>query len=152
MNTAPLDNKQFELTIEECIDSLETLFKWYQKDNEFNYQLTVEDSPFNQLKKQIKTTLKDYELIKQTKFIVADKKISDDDLEKLKNQGMFVGNLGQCEIKPLFDKETQKKLQALEIIKNHYGKYILKKAYKNCYAGDYILLKEVLKCEHQTLL
>ena len=30
--------------------------------------------------------LKEYELMKQTKIIVTDKKVSDDDLEKLKNQ------------------------------------------------------------------
>ena len=56
-------------------------------------------------------------MMKQTKIIVADKKISDDDLEKLMNQRVFVGDLESCEIKPLFDEETQKKLKALEIIK-----------------------------------
>lgn len=65
----------------------------------------------------LETALKDYELLKQTKIIVADKKISDEDLEKLKNQRMFVGGLEQCEIKPLFDEITQKKHKALEIIK-----------------------------------
>lgn len=64
----------------------------------------------------IETALKDYESMKQTKIIVADKKISDDDLEKLKNQRMLVGDLGQCEIKPLFDEETQNKLKAFKII------------------------------------
>lgn len=59
--------------------------------------------------------IKEYEVIKQTKIIVADKKISDDDLDKLENQGMLTDL--QCEIKPLFDEETQKKLKALEIIK-----------------------------------
>ena len=59
--------------------------------------------------------LKEHEVMKQTKIIVADKKISDDDLEKLENQGMLTDL--QCEIKPLFDEETQKKLKALEIIK-----------------------------------
>lgn len=67
--------------------------------------------------KIIETALKDYELMKQTKIIIADKKISDNDLDKLKNQRMFVGNLEQCEVKQLFDKENQKKLKALEIIK-----------------------------------
>lgn len=66
----------------------------------------------------IEVALKDYESMKQTKIIVADKKISDDDLEKLKNQRMFVGSLGQCEIKFLPNEETQKKLKALEIIMN----------------------------------
>lgn len=65
----------------------------------------------------IENALKDYELMKQTKIIVADKEISNDDLEKLKNTRMFVGNLEQCEIKPLFDEKTQMKLKALEIIK-----------------------------------
>lgn len=66
-------------------------------------------------KEIIETALKEYETMKQTKIVVADKKISDEDLEKLKNQRMF-SDL-QCEIKPLFDEETQKKLKALEIIK-----------------------------------
>ena len=67
--------------------------------------------------KIIATALEDYELMKQAKIIVADKKISDDDLEKLKNQSIIVGNLEQSKIEPLFDEETQKKLEALEIIK-----------------------------------
>lgn len=41
------------LTIKECINRLETLFRSYSKDSEFNYQLSVSDSPFNQLKKLI---------------------------------------------------------------------------------------------------
>lgn len=41
------------LTIKECINRLETLFKSYSKDSEFNYQLSVSDSPFNQLKKLV---------------------------------------------------------------------------------------------------
>ena len=65
----------------------------------------------------IENALKEYELMKQTKFIVADKKVSDEVLEKLKNQRMFVGSLEQCEIKPLFDEETTKKLKALERFK-----------------------------------
>lgn len=42
------------LTIEECVNRLETLFKAYQKDSEFNYQLSVSDSPFNTLKQYAK--------------------------------------------------------------------------------------------------
>lgn len=64
----------------------------------------------------IETALKEYELMRQTKIIVVDRKISDDDLEKLKNQRMFVGSL-ECEIKPLIDEETKNKLKALEILK-----------------------------------
>lgn len=41
------------LTIKECINRLETLFRSYSKDSEFNYQLSVSDSPFNQLKKLV---------------------------------------------------------------------------------------------------
>lgn len=41
-------------TIDECLSSLETLFKAYQNDSEFNYQLTVKNSPFNRLKELIK--------------------------------------------------------------------------------------------------
>ena len=64
----------------------------------------------------IETALKEYEFMKQTKIIVHDKKISDDDLEKLKNQIIIADNLEQ-KIEPLFDNETKKKLKALEIIK-----------------------------------
>ena len=53
MITAPLDNRQFEQNIDECLSGLETLFKAYQKDSEFNYQLTNSNSEFNQLKKLI---------------------------------------------------------------------------------------------------
>ena len=67
--------------------------------------------------KIIATALEDYELMKQAKIIVADKKISDDDLEKLKNQRMFICSSGESKIELLFDEETQKKLKALEIIK-----------------------------------
>ena len=66
-------------------------------------------------KEIIETALKEYEMMKRTKIIISDKKISDDDLDKLMNQRMFTDL--QCEIKPLFDEETQKKLKALEIIK-----------------------------------
>ena len=60
----------------------------------------------------VENTLKDYELMKQTEVVVADKKISDDDLEKLKDQRIFIGG-----IEPLFDEETQNKLRALDVIK-----------------------------------
>ncbi len=63
----------------------------------------------------IEAALKDYELMKQTKFIVNDKKINEDDvLEQLKKGIITVNNL---KIESLFDEETQKKLKALEIIK-----------------------------------
>lgn len=65
----------------------------------------------------VETALKDYEMMKQAKIIVADKKISDDDLEKLKNQRMFICGSGESKVELLFDEETQKKLKALEIIK-----------------------------------
>ena len=74
-------------------------------------------------KEIIETALKEHELMKQTKIIVANKKINDDDLEKLKNQRMFVDSIEHCEIKLLFDEETQKKLKALEIIKKHISIY-----------------------------
>ena len=85
--------------------------------NDLRSWFTIHDENAQRDLNIIETALKDYELMKQTKIIVADKKISNDDLEKLKNQRMLVGSLEQCEIKPLFDKETQKKLKALEIIK-----------------------------------
>ena len=77
----------------------------------------VLDGKQNQDYKIVETALKEYEFMKQTKIIVSDKKISDDDLEKLKNQRIIVGNLEQSKIEPLFDNETQNKLKALEIIK-----------------------------------
>lgn len=66
---------------------------------------------------EIENALKDYELMKQTKIIVFDKKISDDDLEKLKNQRIFPCGVEESKVELLFDEETQKKLKALEIIK-----------------------------------
>ena len=71
-------------------------------------------------KQIIETALNEYEIMRQTKFFAADEKISDEDLEKLKNQRMIVISAEQCELKPLFDEETQKKLKALEIIKNKH--------------------------------
>ena len=50
-NESVMNPNQKELTAFECIESLETLFKAYKNDSEFNYQLNVEDSPFNTLKK-----------------------------------------------------------------------------------------------------
>lgn len=41
------------MTIDECFERLETLFKAYQKDSEFNYQLTSTNSAFNQLKNKV---------------------------------------------------------------------------------------------------
>ena len=67
---------------------------------------------------------------------------------------MFITNLDQCEIKPLFNEETQKKLKALEIIKNYIK--VDKDEYGLCWIKlfgcasigipqeEYELLKEVL--------
>lgn len=74
---------------------------------------------YHELCEIVETALKEHELMKQARFIIADRDISDEDLEKLKNQRKFVSNLEQCEIKPLFDEETQKKLKALDILKNY---------------------------------
>ena len=51
LDTVCLNKK--ELTLKESIESLKCLFKAYQKDSEFNYQLNVSDSPFNQLVKLV---------------------------------------------------------------------------------------------------
>ena len=106
----------------------------------------------------VENALKEYELMKNAKIIVPNKKISEDDFEKLRNQRMFVGNLEQCEIKPLFDEETIKKLKALDLIREK--PYLLENVfasdsyieYVRSYVGDfyytpkqYELLKEVLK-------
>ena len=107
----------------------------------------------------VKSALKEYELMKNAKIIVPNKKISEDDFEKLRNQRMFVGDLEQCEIKPLFDEETKKKLKALEIIKNDTHilndegvERIVIPFYDNIYTPkeEYELLKEVLKNDWKT--
>lgn len=112
--------------------------------------------------KIIATALKDYELMKQAKIIVADKKISDDDLEKLKNQRKFLCGSGESKVELLFDEETQKKLKALEIIKEKRVdvRYLFQckslRDYNFIYKGtnqsnlcltkeEYKLLKDVLK-------
>ena len=100
----------------------------------------------------IEIALKEYELMKQTKIIVANKNISNEDLEKLKNQRMFVGSLERSEIKPLFDEETQKKLKALDSIKDIINEGYLLLDYPtiaidvqtSIKKNDYDLLKEVL--------
>lgn len=53
METYSSPSYKREKTLRECIESLECLFKAYQKDSEFNYQLSVSDSPFNILKKAV---------------------------------------------------------------------------------------------------
>ena len=52
-NEVVMNPNKKELTAVECIERLETLFKYYVKDSEFNYQLNVSDSPFNTLKKLV---------------------------------------------------------------------------------------------------
>ena len=116
----------------------------------------------------IENALKDYELMKQAKIIVADKKINDDDLEKLKNQIMFLCSSGESKVEVLSDEETQKKLKALEIIKNkevnvqelfdfikkyeeHNGLYMYNghRPYgKRINEKEFDLLKEVLKMKY----
>ena len=68
--------------------------------------------------KIVENALKEYELIKQTRIIVVDKKISDDDLEKLKNQRIFASGLEESKVELLFDEETQKKLKDFEWLKS----------------------------------
>jgi len=87
-------------------NDLNTATKVFELNHEYNKAFDI-----------VEKALKEYEMMKQIKIIVVDKKISDDDLDKLKNQRVFVGNLEQCEIKSLFDERTQKQLKALEIIK-----------------------------------
>ena len=50
-----------EPTLKECIERLETLFKAYQNDSEFNYQLSSPNSPFNILKEAIYSIASDSE-------------------------------------------------------------------------------------------
>ena len=67
--------------------------------------------------KIIEAALKDYELMKQTKIITINKEVSDDDLEKLKNQRSFICSSEESKIELLLSEENQKKLKAFEIIK-----------------------------------
>ena len=103
----------------------------------------------------IENALREHELMKQTRFVVADKKISDEDLEKLKNQRMIVGKLEECKIEPLFDEEILKKLKAFEIIKKKgnflnldhnetYDKYYI-------YDNEYYMHNEITKEEYHLL-
>ena len=125
------DIKDDILPIKQDLDRLEKLEKENQElkekckileENEEAVLTTLEISvqENDKLKKVIETSLKEYELMKQTKIITADKEISNADLENIKNQRMFVSSLKQFEIKSLFDEETQNKLKALEIIKNKH--------------------------------
>lgn len=79
----------------------------------------VDGDRFKQDKAIIETTLKEYELLKQTEIIVTVKEITDEDLEKFKNQRMYIGSSEPCEIISVLDEETKKKLKALDIIKEH---------------------------------
>lgn len=72
-----------ELTALECIESLENLFKYYKKDSEFNYQLSVSDSPFNTLKKFLMSKLCD-EAVKPSealKYVIGKIVDLEDDLQ-----------------------------------------------------------------------
>ena len=71
--------------------------------------------------KVIETALKEYELMKQTKIITFDKEISNDDLEKLTHQRMFVAKSKQCEIKPLPNEEANGKLHKILEIEEELG-------------------------------
>ena len=53
MNEITTPSKSLTPTPKEAIERLECLFKAYQKDSEFNYQLTIPNSPFNVIKKYI---------------------------------------------------------------------------------------------------
>lgn len=67
--------------------------------------------------KIIENALKEYELMKNIRFVVADKKISDDDIDKLKNQRVLCVGAEETKVELLFDEKTQKKLKALDIVK-----------------------------------
>lgn len=58
-------------TIEECLLGLETLFKAYRNDSEFNYQLSSSNSEFNQLKARLA------ELKGRTLYVVTEGEYSD---------------------------------------------------------------------------
>lgn len=67
----------------------------------------------------IETALKRLEKNDNTRLIIVGNPSPDESVvEKTYKQGMFISNLEQCEIKPLFEEETEKKLKALEIINN----------------------------------
>lgn len=98
----------------------------------------------------IENALKDYEWLKPTKIIVANKEISDKDLDELKNKRMFVGSLKQCEVKPLFDEEHQlTKLKAFEIIKEKMVNVCAFISWNNVVDFDY---QKYLKLEYTYLI
>jgi hypothetical protein len=93
-------------------------FKELREQNDFLKQRNIpKEYRYDDELDIVETALKEHELMKKARFIVANKEISDDALEKLKNQRMFIGSLERCEIKPLFDEDIENKLKALEIIK-----------------------------------
>ena len=59
-----LPNKE-NRTIQENIDRLECLFKSYKNDSEFNYQLEVKNSPFNEIKEYIQKQEKLLNILKE---------------------------------------------------------------------------------------
>ena len=105
----------------------------------------------------VESALKEYETIKQIKIVVADAKISKEDLKKLINQRGFISNLQPCEIKSLFDEETQKKLKALEIIKEKVMPLVsldegeLCKGHYRVYDGELYMHTELTKEEYDLL-
>ena len=144
-----------ELTPLEALERLiENYYKMYQ-DTGYDDEYQRTNLPIDY--EIIETALKNYELMKQTKFIVVDKKISDEDIEKLKNQKIFAGNLEQCEVKPLFDEETQNKLKALEIIKEKPQTLFLVKTCENYdiyleLAQDTALIEDIYSSKEYDLL
>ena len=62
--------------------------------------------------------------VKQTEIVVADDKVSDEDLEKFKTQRKYIGSSEQCKVIPLCDEDTKRKLKALEKIKNKGCSYM----------------------------
>lgn len=109
------DPKRKEKTLKECIESLETLFKSYKKDSEFNYQLEVENSEFNILKKHflIEEGCDEYSL----------------PMPKIENQN-FKRYIKTADGK-VFDMEKIKKAIIDETYYNNYHDWELKREFKD---------------------
>ena len=71
MQTTCSGNKK-QPSLEECVERLETLFKAYQHDSEFNYQLVVSDSSWSILKRYMTYYRKILKIIKKKKVEVGE--------------------------------------------------------------------------------
>lgn len=88
------------------------------KQTIFHYTLGCLSTGEEKAFKVIEAALKRLERINNTKMIIiGNPSPNESAVNKLINERMFVGNPQEMEIKPLYDEVVDKKLEALEIIK-----------------------------------